>query len=82
MKLTKTCLVLFALSSLIIAQVVLAQQDGETPAEQIVLAYIKARGLNIQPATEEYSKLMKGILLGEQPDLTGEDSVFIESETE
>lgn len=82
MKLTKTCLVLFALASLIIAQVVLAQQDGETPAEQIILAYIKARGLNIQPATEEYTELMKGILLGEHPDLTGEDSVFIESETE
>jgi len=78
MNLTKTCLVLFALASSVIAQVVLAQQDGETPAEQIILAYIKARGLNIQPATEEYSKLMKGILLGEHPGLTGEDSVFIE----
>lgn len=85
MKLTKTCLVLFALASLIIVQVVqvvLAQQGGETPAEQIILAYIKARGLNIQPATEEYERLMRGILLGEHPGLTGRDSVFIENRAE
>ncbi len=38
--------------------------------------------MDIQPGTEEYRLLMRGILLGEHPDLTGENSVFIRNEAE
>ena len=58
------------------------QTQAEQLAEQIILSYIEAKGLDIQPGTEEYAQLMKGILLGEHPDLTGEDSKFIKSDVE
>jgi hypothetical protein len=54
----------------------------EERAEQIILEYIEAKGLDIQPGTEEYRLLMKGILLGEHPDLTGENSVYTRNEAE
>lgn len=54
----------------------------EQRAEEIILAYIAEKGLNIRPGTEKYAQFMKGILLGEHPDLTGKDSVFIESPEE
>lgn len=56
--------------------------QSEQRAEQIILEYIEAKGLDIQPGTEEYRLLMKGILLGEHPDLTGENSVFTRNEAE
>lgn len=56
--------------------------QSEQRAEQIILGYIEAKGLNIQRGTEEYTQLMKGILLGEHPDLTGENSRFIRDEIE
>jgi hypothetical protein len=58
------------------------QTQAEQIAEQIILSYIEAKGLDIHPGTEEYASLMKGILLGEHPDLTGEDSIFVTSEIE
>lgn len=82
MKLMKIFLVLFALVGLVTVQVVLAQRNEQTRAEQIILAYIKAQKFDIQPATEEYGRLMKGILLGEHPNLTSEESAFIENKTE
>lgn len=56
-----------------------ATADDEK-AKQIISTYIQAKGLNIRPDTEEYSRFMKGILLGEYPDLTGIDSTFIEGQ--
>jgi len=56
--------------------------QSEQRAEHIILEYIEAKGLDIQPGTEEYRLLMKRILLGEHPDLTGENSVFIRNEDE
>jgi hypothetical protein len=55
---------------------------AEQHAEQIILAYIDARQLNIQLGTLEYKRMMKGILLGEYPDLTGKNSTFVESAVE
>ena len=52
-----------------------AQQRGE----QIILAYIKEKNLNINLGTEEFMKMMKGILLGDYPDLTGENSPFVKT---
>jgi hypothetical protein len=48
----------------------------EVRGEQIILAYIEARHLNIRPGRDEYQKMMKGILLGEYPDLTGKASIY------
>lgn len=56
--------------------------QSEQRAEQIILEYIEAKELDIQPGTKEYRMLMKGILLGEHPDLTGANSVFIRNEAE
>jgi len=56
--------------------------EEDKRAEQIILSYIEAKGLNIEPGTEEYTALMKGILLGEHPELTGENSVFVTSDEE
>jgi len=60
-----------------------ANQAPQTPAEQrseqIILAYIKEKNLNINLGTEEFMKMMKGILLGEYPDLTGENSPFVKT---
>ena len=50
--------------------------QAELRGEQVILAYIEAKQLNIRPKTYEYRKMMKGILLGEYPDLTGETSSF------
>jgi hypothetical protein len=58
------------------------QTQAEQIAEQIILSYIEAKGLDIHPGTEEYANLMKGILLGEHPDLTGKDSIFVTSDIE
>jgi len=58
------------------------QTQAEQIAEQIILSYIEAKGLDIHPDTEEYANLMKGILLGEHPDLTGETSIFVKSDIE
>ncbi len=56
--------------------------QSEQRAEQIILEYIEVKGLDIHPGTEQYAMLMKGILLGEHPDLTGENSPFIQNEAE
>ena len=58
----------------------LTEEDRQ--AEQIILSYIEAKGLNIEPGTEEYAMLMKGILLGEHPELTGENSTFVTNDEE
>lgn len=48
----------------------------EIKAEKIILSYIEAKNLEIETATEGYSFFMKGILLGEYPELTGENPIY------
>ncbi len=48
----------------------------EIEAEKIILFYIEAKGLDIEPGTERYSHFMKGILLGEYPELTGGNPIY------
>jgi hypothetical protein len=55
---------------------------GDEKANQIITTYLQSKSMNIQPNTEEYSRFMKGILLGEYPDLTGNGSIFIKSQQE
>lgn len=52
-------------------------KEKDRRAEQIILSYIEAKGLSIKPGTEEYQQFMKGILLGEHPELTSEKSTFV-----
>ena len=53
--------------------------QSEHRAEQIILSYISEKNLNIKPGTNDYRKMMKGILLGEYPDLTSENSLFVKN---
>ncbi len=82
MKFAKPALFLFIAIMPLLVQSVFAQENKKIWAEQIILSYIEAKGLDIHPSTEEYANLMKGILLGEHPDLTGKDSIFVTSDLE
>jgi len=82
MQLTKSAIVLFLIMASAIAQVIFTQADSGADAEKMIISYIEAKGLNIEPGTEEYTALMKGILLGEHPELTGENSTFASSAAE
>ncbi len=55
-------------------------QVTQAEIEQIILSYIKTYNLNIVPETREYALFMKGILLGEYPELSFGNSVFVKSE--
>lgn len=51
-------------------------------ARQTIHAYIKAKGLDIHLCTDKYNSLLKGILLGDVPELTRPPSAFIKNDTE
>ena len=53
---------------------------GEIKAKQIIQEFIDSKGMDIKPGTEEYTIFMRGILLGEYPDLTGIASEFIKNQ--
>jgi hypothetical protein len=55
---------------------------NEKWAEQTILAYIKAKGLDIHLCTDKYNSLLKGIMLGDVPELTRAPSAFIKNDTE
>ena len=50
--------------------------------ENIIFSYIESKGLNISPNSIEFERMMKGILLGEYPDLTAKTSSYISSPVE
>lgn len=54
--------------------------EQEIKAEKIIFSYIREHNLNIELGSKEYYQLMKGILLGEHPELTSKDSAFISNE--
>lgn len=56
------------------------ETEGDKKAKQIIATFVQSKNLDIQPNTDEYSRLMKGILLGEYPELTGKDSAFVKSQ--
>jgi hypothetical protein len=58
------------------------ETEGDKQAKQIISDFIRSKKLDIQPNTEEYSRLMKGILLGEYPELTGRNSAFVKNQEE
>jgi hypothetical protein len=60
----------------------LVQEIEDAPGKRIIHAFMDAEGMNVRSGTKEYSRFMKGILLGEYPELTGKDSVFIKNEQE
>jgi hypothetical protein len=52
------------------------------PAWQIVQRFMQANGLNALPGTRAYGQLMKGILLGEYPELTGPQPTLVHNQAE
>lgn len=61
----------------LIANTFLPQYDQGAEAERLIQSYIESRNLSIETDTDEYSALMKGILLGEHPELTGQKSSMV-----
>jgi len=51
-------------------------------AEQIISKYISEKNLNIKVGSNEYIEMMKGIMLGEYPELTKLPSSYVENEDE
>lgn len=86
MKVNKLVYVLLMLFGIGILLTIIVLKRQETPedqrAKQIILTYIEAKALDIHPGTEQYARFMKGILLGEYPELTGENSAFIKNQDE
>jgi hypothetical protein len=54
----------------------------EKLAEQTILAYIETKGLNIHPCTDKYNSFLKGIMLGDVPELTKPPSAYIKNDVE
>ena len=90
MKATKLIFLLLMTVGVIVILFVIIQKNKEiqaerikyAPAKQIIDSFMEAQGMDIQPGTEEYEKFMSGILLGEYPELTREDSEFIKNQDE
>lgn len=74
MKTKSGLLILFLLLLGITATAFVAIRNKPTPedqrAERIILTYLVEKGIQARPGTKAYSRLMKGLLLGEYPELT------------
>lgn len=79
---TKLLLVMLIIFGLIFSPLAVVQAQKEPSGKQIIDSFIKAKGMDIQLGTDEYKRTMKGILLGEYPELTGKGSSFIRSTEE
>ena len=82
MNCTKLMFLLLIIFGYIFAPLEIVQAEEWTSAKQIIDSFMEAQGMDIQPGTEEYEKFMSGILLGEYPELTREDSEFIKNQDE
>lgn len=58
------------------------QISAKEEAGQIIDTFISEKGLAVQKNTKEYQELMKSILLGDYPELTGEGSKYINGQQE
>ncbi len=89
-KKTRTIQILFMIGIASILLVLFLKNRQQLPvmteedkrAEQIILSYIEVNDMSIKLGTEKYATLMKSILLGEHPELTGENSAFVTSDIE
>ena len=52
------------------------------PARQIIRDFLRAKGLTALPGTRAYGQLMKGILLGGYPELTGPQPTLVRNQAE
>lgn len=71
-----------AVISVAIITFIAIQEVHEVPAERIIQSYMKANDIHFRSGTDEYGRFMKGILLGEYPDLTGKNSRYIHNSEE
>lgn len=81
---TKTgLLILFLLLLGIAVTAILSIRLEPTPedqrAERIILSYLVEKGIHARPGTRAYSQFMKGILLGEYPELTDLSFGYLEN---
>ena len=54
----------------------------EMRARQIIQTFMDSRGMDMKPGTEKYTIFMRGIVWGEYPELTGNDSDFVKNQDE
>ena len=54
----------------------------EIRAKQIIQSFMDSKGMDIEAGTEEYKTFMRGIVWGEYPELTGNDSDFVKNQEE
>ncbi|MFO7622980.1 MAG: hypothetical protein R6V73_01405 [Anaerolineales bacterium] len=52
------------------------------PARQIIQDFFRAKGISAHPGTRAYGMVMKGILLGEYPELTGPQPRLVRNQAE
>ncbi len=50
--------------------------------QQIINAFLQPKGLNVRPGTRDYGRLMKSILLGGYPELTGPQATLVRNQAE
>lgn len=90
-KLFNTILLIVAVSGILLLAVwqrewigcELARKTAEDKwAEKTIFAYIEVKGLDIQPCTDRYNALLKGIMLGDVPKLTKTPFAFIKNDAE
>jgi len=85
MKFFKTTLILFTIGTMLFMPNFVrhtSADNGEVRAKQIILTYIEAKELNIHPGENEYNIFLRGILLGDPPELTSAPSAFVKNSTE
>lgn len=83
MNATKITLLLISIFDFIISPLVISNiNDIDASGEEIIHSFMESRGIDIRPGTKEYTRYMRGILLGEFPELTGRNSAFVENEEE
>lgn len=51
--------------------------ENKTEAEEIIDAFVEDNNINVVKNSESYINFIRGILLGDYPELTGEDSNYI-----
>jgi hypothetical protein len=85
----RTCLLSLLILTGLILIVILAFQwiihiptKQEKRANQIINSFMESKGIQAEPGSEEYRIIMRKIIWGEYPELTGEDSKFIENPDE
>ena len=82
MNATKVILLLLAVFGIAINPLSEVNGQTETQAKQIIQSFMDSKGMDIEAGTEEYKTFMRGIVWGEYPELTGNDSDFVKNQEE